>query len=63
MFEGDSEAAELEFGRLSKVKKRLDNMKQKLLEIQNHRAKDSNESKSNVPSVIYVPVAELREKS
>ena len=57
IFEGDSQAAELEFERLSKVKRKLDSMKQKLNEVQNCRAKGSNE-----PSIIYVPTAQLREK-
>ncbi|KAF7806675.1 Pathogenesis-related homeodomain protein [Senna tora] len=63
MFEGDSHTAELEFEKLSKIKSRIDNMKQKLLQIQNYRAKDSDKPKSNEQSVIYVPVVELREKS
>lgn len=63
MFEGDPKAAESELERLSKLKIRVDSMKQKLLEIQNYRAKHSDEPQSKEPSVIYVPVAELREKS
>ncbi|XP_027336657.1 pathogenesis-related homeodomain protein [Abrus precatorius] len=61
-FEGDSQAAELEFERLSKVKIKLDSMKQKLNELQNFRAKDSHKLYLNEPCVIYVPTAELREK-
>ncbi|KAK7354688.1 hypothetical protein VNO80_20155 [Phaseolus coccineus] len=56
-YEGDSEVAELEFERLSKVKSKVDSMKQKLSEVQYCRAKGSNE-----PSIIYVPTAQLREK-
>lgn len=60
VFEGDSKAAELEFERLSKLKIKLDSIKQKLA--QQSRAKGSKGSYSNEPSVIYVPIAELREK-
>ncbi|XP_047149363.1 pathogenesis-related homeodomain protein-like [Vigna umbellata] len=55
---GDSQIAELEFERLSKVKSKVDSMKQKLNEVQNCRAKGS----TNEPSIIYVPTAQLREK-
>ncbi|KAJ1400632.1 Zinc finger, PHD-type [Sesbania bispinosa] len=58
-FEGDSEAAELELERLSKLKIKVDSMKQKLIGIQN---KGSDEPPSNEPSIIYVPTAVLREK-
>ncbi|XP_015965165.1 pathogenesis-related homeodomain protein isoform X1 [Arachis duranensis] len=57
VFGGDSKAAELEFERLSKLKAKLDSMKVKLIEVQNHRAKGAKE-----PCVIYVPTAQLREK-
>ncbi|XP_057428582.1 pathogenesis-related homeodomain protein isoform X2 [Lotus japonicus] len=60
--EGDSQAAELEFERISKLKAKLDSMKQKLTEVQNLRASGSDKLCSNEPSVIYVPIAELREK-
>ncbi|RDY09869.1 Pathogenesis-related homeodomain protein, partial [Mucuna pruriens] len=65
IFEGDSQAAaELEFERLSKVKIKLDSMKQKLTEVQNCRSKGSNKLDSNeTSSIIYVPTAELREKA
>lgn len=63
IFEGDSRAAELDFERLSKLKIKLDSMKQKLTEIQNCRAKGSNKLHSNEPSIIYVPIAELKEKA
>ncbi|WVZ20142.1 hypothetical protein V8G54_007464 [Vigna mungo] len=58
MYEGDSQIAELEFERLSKVKSKVDSMKQKLNEVQNCRAKGS----INEPSIIYIPTAQLREK-
>ncbi|KAK7329743.1 hypothetical protein VNO77_23920 [Canavalia gladiata] len=61
-FEGDSEAAELEFERLNKLKIKLDSMKQKLIGIQNYRVEDSNELHLNGPSVVFVPTAVLREK-
>jgi len=61
-FEGDSQAAELEFERLSKLKTKVDSMKQKLTAIQNSRVKDSNEPHSSEPSIVYVPTAVLREK-
>ncbi|KAK7411980.1 hypothetical protein VNO78_03425 [Psophocarpus tetragonolobus] len=63
IFEGDSRAAELEFERLSKVKIKLDIMKQKLIEVQNFRAKGSNKPYSSEPCIIYVPTALLREKA
>lgn len=59
-FEGDSQAAELEFERLSKLKTKVDSMKQKLTAIQNYRVKGS--PYSNEPSIVYVPTAVLREK-
>lgn len=61
-FEGDYEEAELEFERLSKLKSKIDRMRQKLSEVQNYRAKGSNELYSNEPCIMYVPIAELREK-
>ncbi|MED6174765.1 hypothetical protein PIB30_072126 [Stylosanthes scabra] len=57
VFGGDSKAAELEFERLCKLKDKLDSMKVKLIKFQNQRAKDAKE-----PCVIYVPIAQLREK-
>lgn len=52
---GDAEA---EMERLCKVKSRLETIKQRLLNFQNRKANNSYK-----PSVIYVPVAELREKA
>jgi len=60
-FEGDSEAAELEFERLSKVKTKIDRLKQRLTGVQNCRS-GSDEVHLNEPSIMYVPIAELREK-
>ncbi|KAL6523665.1 hypothetical protein OROGR_017268 [Orobanche gracilis] len=62
IFEGESHTAELEFERLSKVKNKLDSIKQRLTEVQYCRPKGSNEPCSNEYYVTYVPVAELREK-
>ncbi|XLR51381.1 hypothetical protein S83_002053 [Arachis hypogaea] len=61
-FEGHSHTAELEFEKLSKVKAKLDNLRQKLTAILNYRANASNASHSNEPSIMYVPTAVLREK-
>lgn len=61
-FEGDFQEAELEFERLSKVKIKLDSLRQKLTEIQNYRGKGSDESRSKEPFIIFVPTAVLREK-
>ncbi|XP_061361750.1 pathogenesis-related homeodomain protein-like [Gastrolobium bilobum] len=61
-FEGNSQAAELEFERLSKLKIKLDSMKQKLTGIQNYRVKGLDIPHSNEPSIIYVPTAVLKEK-
>lgn len=61
-FEGDSEAAELEFERLSKVKTKIDRLKQRLTGVQNCRSEGSDEVHLNEPSIMYVPIAELREK-
>ena len=62
MFEGNSQAAESEFERLSKLKDRLHNLKKRLVSVQNYRANGSEEPHLNETSVIYVPTAELREK-
>ncbi|KAF1887607.1 hypothetical protein Lal_00040661 [Lupinus albus] len=61
-FEGGYQEAELEFERLSKLKIKLDSMKQKLNAIQNYRGKGSDEPQLNEPSTIFVPIAVLREK-
>lgn len=59
---GECRAAEEEMERLCKIKGRLETMKQKLLDVRNDKAKDSAKSALHGESVIYVPVAELREK-
>ncbi|XP_060674905.1 pathogenesis-related homeodomain protein isoform X1 [Ziziphus jujuba] len=60
---GECRAAEEEMERLCKIKDRLENLKQKLLEFKNDKAKNSVKPSLNGRSVIYVPVAELREKA
>ncbi|PON74145.1 Octamer-binding transcription factor [Parasponia andersonii] len=55
--------AEAEMERLCKIKGRLESIKQKLLKYQNNKANNSDKLTLNGPSVIYVPVAELREKA
>ncbi|KAJ7955839.1 pathogenesis-related homeodomain protein [Quillaja saponaria] len=59
---GDFQAAEVEFDRLTKAKGRLDTLKKKLEGFQRYRTTSSNETHLNEQSVIYVPVAVLREK-
>lgn len=60
--EGGCRVAELEMERLCKAKGRLENMRQKLLKFQNAKAKKSNKSLLHEQSVIYVPIAELKDK-
>ncbi|CAL2225854.1 unnamed protein product [Prunus armeniaca] len=59
---GGCRVAELEMERLCKAKGRLENMRQKLLKFQNAKAKKSNKSLLHEQSVIYVPIAELKDK-
>ncbi|KAB1204292.1 Pathogenesis-related homeodomain protein [Morella rubra] len=59
---GGCQAAELEMERLCNAKGRLETIKQKLLRLQNDKAKNSDKSHLSRQSVIYVPVAELKEK-
>jgi hypothetical protein len=58
----ECQAAEAEMERICKVKVRLETIKQKLLRLHNYKAKNSDKSHLFQHSVIYVPVAELREK-
>ncbi|XP_059460881.1 pathogenesis-related homeodomain protein isoform X2 [Corylus avellana] len=63
VMDGDEcQAAEAEMERICKVKVRLETIKQKLLRLHNYKAKNSDKSHLFQQSVIYVPVAELREK-
>ena len=59
---GESQVAELEMERLCKVKSKLENMRQKLLKFQTAKAKKSKKPPLLEQTVIYVPVAELKEK-
>jgi hypothetical protein len=59
---GGCQEAEAEMERICKVKVRLETIKQKLLRLHNYKAKNSDKSHLFQQSVIYVPVAELREK-
>lgn len=59
---GGCQAAELEMERLCNAEGRLETIKQKLLRLQNDKAKNSDKSHLSRQSVIYVPVAELKEK-
>ncbi|KDP41097.1 hypothetical protein JCGZ_03227 [Jatropha curcas] len=63
VWRSESEEAEAEMERLCRAKVRLLNMKQTLLTLQNDKPKKSNRNKSHQDSVIFVPIAELREKS
>ncbi|KAK4854200.1 hypothetical protein QYF36_020423 [Acer negundo] len=58
---GELKVAEEEMERLCKAKVRLEYLKQTLLRLQNRNTKKSNKSVSH-ESVIYIPIAELREK-
>ncbi|XP_062077401.1 pathogenesis-related homeodomain protein isoform X2 [Humulus lupulus] len=57
------EDAEAEMERLCQAKGRLETLKQKLLKFQNNKSNNKSKHPLNEPSVIYVPVAELREKA
>ena len=59
---GGFQVAEMEMERLCEVKDRLETIKQKLLRLQNDKAKNSDICHLFQLNVIYVPVAELREK-
>lgn len=58
----ERQAAEMEMERLCKIMGRLESIKQKMPRLKNDRAKHSNKSHLSQRSVIYVPIAELREK-
>ncbi|KAG7966085.1 hypothetical protein I3843_08G032600 [Carya illinoinensis] len=57
------QAAEMEMERLCKIMGRLESIKQKMLRFKIDKAKHSNKSHLFQRSVIYVPIAELREKA
>ncbi|KAL6575216.1 hypothetical protein OROMI_012501 [Orobanche minor] len=54
--------AETEMERLCEIKSRVERLQQSLLQLPGRRFGKSSAIKSNDPSVIFVPVAELREK-
>ncbi|KAF5461701.1 hypothetical protein F2P56_017777 [Juglans regia] len=58
----ERQAAEMEMERLCKIMGRLESIKQKMPRLKNDKAKHSNKSHLFQRSVIYVPIAELREK-
>ncbi|KAJ4833184.1 hypothetical protein Tsubulata_016055 [Turnera subulata] len=59
---GASQAADAEMERLCRAKDRLDRMKQTLLRFQTGKAKKSSKTHLLEESVIYFPIAELKEK-
>lgn len=59
---GGLPAAEAEMERLCKAKDRLEILKQTLSRVQNRNGRKSSKSHVHDESVIYVPIAELREK-
>lgn len=60
--ESVSRAAEAEMDRLCRAKDRLENMKKTLLGIQSKTTKILNRNHLLEESVVFVPVAKLREK-
>ncbi|EEF34575.1 pathogenesis-related homeodomain protein [Ricinus communis] len=58
-----SQMAEAEMEKLCRVKVRLENLKQKLLRLQNGKARKTIRNQWQQESVILVPIAELREKN
>ncbi|XP_038701168.1 pathogenesis-related homeodomain protein isoform X2 [Tripterygium wilfordii] len=59
---GGFELAEAEMERLCLAKRRIERMKQTMLRLQKCKAKKSSKRDIDEESVIYVPIAELREK-
>lgn len=59
---GGAQEAEAELERLCKMKGKVEEFKQILRELPNGKSRKSNASSVNEHSVMYVPVAELREK-
>ncbi|XP_058189285.1 pathogenesis-related homeodomain protein isoform X1 [Rhododendron vialii] len=59
---GGSQEAEAELERLCKMKGKVEEFKQILRELPNGKSRKANASSVNEHSVMYVPVAELREK-
>lgn len=61
---GGGQEAEVEMERLCKIKGRLELMKQKLLRLSSNKKDDGILDRSNMfeQSIVYVPVAVLKEK-
>lgn len=57
-----SQVAEAEMERLCRAKIRLESMKQKLQGLQTGKSRKSNKNQLRQESVIFVPIAEIREK-
>ncbi|GMI92905.1 hypothetical protein HRI_002959800 [Hibiscus trionum] len=59
---GGLQTFELEMERLCRAKARLENMKQTLLRLETSNARKLNKRRVRQESVIYIPIAELKEK-
>lgn len=59
---GDELKAETEMERLCQIKSRVERLQQVLLELPTQRLGKANETNSTDLPVIFVPIAELREK-
>lgn len=59
---GDMLEAEREMEKLCQIKSRVEKMHQLLLELRSSRLGKAGGNNSGNPSVLFVPVAELREK-
>ncbi|KAK8501235.1 hypothetical protein V6N12_008256 [Hibiscus sabdariffa] len=59
---GGLQAFELEMERLCRAKVRLENMKQTLLRLETRKGRKLNKRRVRQESVIYIPIAELKEK-
>ena len=57
-----SAAAESDMEKLCRAKTRVENLKQKLVKLQTGKARKSSKIRPLDESVVYVPIAELREK-
>jgi len=57
-----SAAAESDMEKLCRAKTRVENLKQKLVKLQTGKARKSSKIRPLDESVVYIPIAELREK-
>ncbi|XP_050219261.1 pathogenesis-related homeodomain protein [Mercurialis annua] len=57
-----AQAAEAEMERLCRAKVRLENLKQKLLRLQNSKSKKTKRNHLHQQTVVFVPIAKLREQ-